>query len=148
MLAFLTSLPLIGKVATWAVEKVGGFWLKNKAMNLEAANSHEAKVEAIVRRELDVDQREAEINGRQNEIDAGGGFYQSGPRATIGWIIAILLAKVFVWDLALHQWTGGWTPNPQEKIWDIIMLVIVCYFGTRVVDKIGTVAARALGGKK
>jgi hypothetical protein len=147
MFGFLTALPIVGKAFSFIVDKIGGFYLQKRAQDLQAANSHEAKVVEIVKRVHDLDEREAELNAQQNAIDSGGGFYQYGPRSTIGWIVTILLGKVLLWDLAFHQWTGGWTPNPQPAIWQIIMLVIVAFFGTRSIEKVSTLIARLFSGK-
>lgn len=42
--------------------------------------------------------------------------------------VAILLWKVFVWDKALGQWTGGHTDALSPQLWTVIMYVLGFYF--------------------
>jgi hypothetical protein len=41
---------------------------------------------------------------------------------------AFLLLKVFIWDKALGQWTGGHTDGLDPNLWNVIMAVIGFYF--------------------
>lgn len=42
--------------------------------------------------------------------------------------IGIVLWKVFVWDKALGQWTGGHTDALSPELWQVIMVVLGFYF--------------------
>lgn len=49
-------------------------------------------------------------------------------RATIGGSVAFLLAKIFVYDKALGQWTGGRVDPLDVNLWNVVMAVIGFYF--------------------
>jgi hypothetical protein len=49
-------------------------------------------------------------------------------RATIGGSVAFLLAKVYVWDKALGDYTGGHTDSLDPNLWNVIMATIGFYF--------------------
>ena len=49
-------------------------------------------------------------------------------RATIGGSVAFVLAKLYVWDKALGQWTGGHTDPLDVNLWNVIMATIGFYF--------------------
>ena len=42
--------------------------------------------------------------------------------------VAIVLWKIFVWDKALGQWTGGHTDALDPRLWEVIMIVLGFYF--------------------
>lgn len=42
--------------------------------------------------------------------------------------VSIVLWKIFVWDKALGQWTGGHTDALDPKLWEVIMIVLGFYF--------------------
>lgn len=49
-------------------------------------------------------------------------------RASIGGSIAIVLAKIFVYDKALGEWTGGHTDALDPNLWNVVMAGIGFYF--------------------
>lgn len=49
-------------------------------------------------------------------------------RAVLTAPIAILLWKVYVWDKALGQWTGGRTDALSPELWQVVMAVVGFYF--------------------
>ncbi len=49
-------------------------------------------------------------------------------RASIGGSIAIVLAKIFVYDKALGEWTGGHTDSLDPNLWNVVMAGIGFYF--------------------
>jgi len=49
-------------------------------------------------------------------------------RATIGGSVAFLLAKIYVWDKALGDYTGGHTDPLDPNLWNVIMATIGFYF--------------------
>jgi len=53
----------------------------------------------------------------------------------------IVLLKIFVWDKALGQWTGGYTDPLGEQLWQVIMVVLGFYF-------VSDMAARVFGKTK
>ena len=49
-------------------------------------------------------------------------------RASIGGSVAFVLAKIFVWDKALGDYTGGHTDALDPNLWNVIMATIGFYF--------------------
>lgn len=49
-------------------------------------------------------------------------------RASIGGGVAFCLIKIFVWDKALQNVTGGSTPGLDPNLWNVVMAVIGFYF--------------------
>jgi hypothetical protein len=49
-------------------------------------------------------------------------------RATIGGSVAFVLGKIFVWDKALGDYTGGHTDALDPNLWNVIMAVVGFYF--------------------
>jgi len=49
-------------------------------------------------------------------------------RGSIGGSVAFLLGKIYVWDKALGEWTGGRTDALDTNLWNVIMATIGFYF--------------------
>lgn len=49
-------------------------------------------------------------------------------RACIGGSVAFLLAKIFVWDKALGDYTSGHTDPLDSNLWSVVMATIGFYF--------------------
>lgn len=49
-------------------------------------------------------------------------------RGSIGGSVAFLLGKIYVWDKALGEWTGGRTDALDPNLWNVIMATIGFYF--------------------
>ena len=49
-------------------------------------------------------------------------------RSTIGGSVAFILAKLFIWDKALGDYTGGHTDPLDPNLWSVIMATIGFYF--------------------
>lgn len=49
-------------------------------------------------------------------------------RAALALPVVIVLWKIFVWDKALGQWTGGRTDALSTELWQVITAVIGFYF--------------------
>lgn len=49
-------------------------------------------------------------------------------RGCIGGGVAFLLTKIFVWDKALGDYTGGHTDGLDSNLWQVIMATIGFYF--------------------
>lgn len=109
--------------------------LTAQKQKLEAAGSHEARVAELAKRDRDLDQREAELNASVVIAEQGSWFTRS-PRPMIAWVVVIVLAKIFVYDKALGQWTGGHTDALGPELWSVIKTVLVAYFGGRTVEKV------------
>jgi hypothetical protein len=42
--------------------------------------------------------------------------------------VIVILWKIYVWDKALGQWTGGHTDGLSSELWQVIMIQIGFYF--------------------
>lgn len=49
-------------------------------------------------------------------------------RACIGGSVAFVLCKIFVWDKALGDYTGGHTDALDPNLWQVVMATIGFYF--------------------
>lgn len=49
-------------------------------------------------------------------------------RASIGGSVAFLLAKIFIWDKALGDYTSGHTDPLDANLWSVVMATIGFYF--------------------
>lgn len=67
------------------------------------------------------------------------------PRVLIGWIVATLLFKLFIWDTVLGL---GVTANPGSLIKDITGVVIAFYFGGEAIKSVGNTIATAIATRK
>lgn len=112
-------------------------WQKN---NLDAIGSHEAQVESVAVRAIQLDQREAELNAAVVIAEQGNWFTRS-VRPAIGFSVVILLWKLLVWDKALGQWTHGFTDPLGADIWSVVKVIIISYFGGRSAEKVATTVA-------
>lgn len=68
-----------------------------------------------------------------------GRWYTAAIRPLIALPVAILLAKIFVWDKVL-----GWgtTDALDANLWNVVMVIIGSYFGGRSFEKVAQVFAR------
>lgn len=60
--------------------------------------------------------------------EAGTSKINAFIRATIGGSVAFVLGKIFVWDKALGDYTGGHTDALDPNLWNVIMATIGFYF--------------------
>lgn len=135
---------IVGKILSSAiVQPVIGGLLTAQKQKLDAAGSHEARTAELAKRELDLDQREAELNSDvlKAEIDRGS-WFQRAPRPVMGLSAAILVAKILVWDLALGQWTNGHTDKLSDQALWLLTTIVIAYFGARSVE---TIASKIAG---
>ena len=63
-------------------------------------------------------------------------------RAAIATPVAIILWKIFVFDKALGQWTGGTTDALSPELWHVVMIVIGFYFLTETALAVTRIARR------
>lgn len=127
--------------ATFLKPFIDGF-LTYKKQELDATGSHEAQVEALSVKALELDRREAELNAAVNmaELDKGSWFARL-PRPLMGNAVAVLVVKLLVWDLALGQWTHGHTDKLSDQTLWVITTIIIAYFGGRTVEGVANTVA-------
>lgn len=56
-------------------------------------------------------------------------------QSSIGAAISVIVWKLFVYDKALGQWTGGHTDSLDPNLWNVFMVVIGFYFLSTVFRK-------------
>lgn len=76
------------------------------------------------------DERVATLTARRDVMIAEAGVSKANmyTRTFIAAPIAILLWKIFVWDKAFGQWTGGRTDVLSPELWQVISIVLAFYF--------------------
>lgn len=105
-----------------------GGGLKGIAAELEDAYEARLKAETDTDK-LVADQRIAQIQARASVQRAEAGSpINAFIRACIALPVAILLAKVLVYDKALGQWTGGTTDALSPELWSVVTAVVGFYF--------------------
>ena len=60
--------------------------------------------------------------------ESGTSKVNSIMRAALAAPVAVLLAKVFVYDKAFGQWTNGTTDALDANLWQVVMAVLGFYF--------------------
>lgn len=136
LFAKLLATPVIGAILAPVINGL----LTAQKQKLDAAGSHEARETEIAIKAIDLDKREAEINADVVKAEQGNWFSRS-VRPAIGFAVVILIWKILVYDKALGQWTMGHTDALDEKLWNVVMVIIVSYFGGRSAEKVATTVA-------
>jgi hypothetical protein len=127
----LIATPIIGTL----IQNIGTVFLTWQKQKIDAVGSHEARASELATKEIQLDQREAELNASVVIAEQGNWFTRS-VRPSIGWIVVVLLAKVLIWDKALGQWTQGHTDALDPNLWSVVKTVIISYFGGRSAEKV------------
>lgn len=60
--------------------------------------------------------------------ESGGSKLNAIIRSTIGGSVSFLLAKIFIWDKALGDYTSGHTDPLDPNLWNVVMATIGFYF--------------------
>jgi hypothetical protein len=136
LLEKLLATPIIGAILSPIITGL----LTAQKQKLDAAGSHEAREAEIAIKAIDLDKREAEINADVVKAEQGNWFTRS-IRPAIGMAVVILVWKILVFDKALGQWTAGHTDALDDKLWNVVMVIIVSYFGGRSAEKVATTVA-------
>ncbi len=129
----LIAAPLIGTI----LKSVFGFVLKYQQQKLEAQGAHEVQVTTLAVRQLELDQKEAEVQG-QIVIAEQGHWVTRSIRPMFGLSAAILTAKILVWDLALGEWTHGSTDKLSDQAFWLLTTIVVAYMGGRSAEVVAT----------
>ena len=127
----LLATPIIGAILSPIINGL----LTAQKQKLDAAGSHEARVAELAQQQMLLDQKQAEVNASIIIAEQGNWFTRS-VRPALAWIVIILLAKIFIYDKALGQWTGGSTDALDPNLWWVIQTIIISYMGGRSLEKI------------
>lgn len=125
--------PLLSKI-------VGGIVDSYKA-KLDAQNTTEAHAIDLAKKEIEgeIQQRETEASIIRQEQ---GWWVTALPRPIMGLAASVLVTKLFVWDLALGEWTGGSTDKLSPQAWWLLTTIVIAYFGGRTIEKVARIFKR------
>lgn len=129
----------------WAGKLLGGPFAKAAVdaykAKLDAEGSHDARVAELAAKQLDLDKREAEVQG-QIVIAEQGHWVTRSIRPILGLAAGILTWKILVWDLALGEWTHGSTDKLSSQAFWLLTTIVIAYMGGRSAE---TIASKIAG---
>lgn len=131
LFAKLLATPVIGAILSPIINGL----LSAQKQRLDAAGSHEARVAELAQQQMLLDQKQAEVNAAIIIAEQGNWFTRS-VRPALAWIVILLLAKIFLYDKALGEWTHGTTDPLDSHLWWVIETIIISYMGGRSLEKI------------
>lgn len=141
----------MGKFIAWAMsgalQPFLNFGLNVYKAKLDGTNSHEAKAVELAAREMELDAQEARLN---NDTKARilGRWY--APENLFAYFIAFpYWFKAITIDNVIGSiWDEGWsTPALGGATAEIMMMVMVFWFGKRSITSVATILADAFGKK-
>ena len=82
------------------------------------------------RAKIEAEERVKGLEARRDVMvaEAGNSKINSIMRAAMAAPVAVLLAKVFIYDKAFGQWTNGTTDALDANLWQVVMAVLMFYF--------------------
>lgn len=117
---------------TWLLSFLSGPLLNNLVaaykIKLQSDNAQDKIAADLAGRELQVQQREAELQ-TQYRIAEIGHWYE--PDKIMGYCVALLLAKIVVWDTCLGL---GTTNLHQGWMTSTANIIVMFYFGKRGIE--------------
>lgn len=108
---------------------------------LEAGNTQDAKAVELAVRELEVQQREIEVQGEYKRALIGH-WYE--PANVAAYIFVLYIAKVVVWDTMLGL---GSTPAIRGNVGEWMALIAAFLFGKRGAENVAMIVSGALKRK-
>lgn len=106
---------------------------------LASENSAEKTAAELATRELDVQQREAELQTELRKAQIGR-WYE--PEHLFGYVMAIYFAKVVLWDKVLGSITGGSTDPLTGEVATWAGMIMLFYFGKRGFENVARILRR------
>lgn len=96
--------------------------ITNEKINLAQAQNESDRIAA--------QEKIASLQAKQAVLiaESGSSKLNAFVRAAIGGSVAIVIAKLLVYDKALGQWTGGHTDSIDPNLWTVITAAIGFYF--------------------
>jgi hypothetical protein len=125
---------------------IGGL-LKAYQSKLAAGNTTEKIAADLAVRDLQVQQREAEVNASVIVAEQGN-WVTRWVRPAFAAPFVFFTWKVVVWDKILAIWTHGTTDPLDPKMWGVYMAVVIAYFGGRSLEKVATTISNAITKKE
>ncbi|MGH7175589.1 MAG: 3TM-type holin [Minisyncoccia bacterium] len=127
---------IIGKIlSSTFIAPILNFVLGLQKNKLDAIGSHEAQVEALSVRALQLDQREAEVNAAVVVAEQGN-WITRWVRPAFAFPFVVFTWKIVIWDKVLGSWTHGSTDPLDPNMWNVFMAVVIAYFGGRSAEKV------------
>ena len=106
---------------------------------LDAGNTQERIAADLATRELQVQQRELEVNS-QLKIAEIGHWYE--PEHLFGYIMVIYFGKIVLWDKVLGAWTGGSTDAITGAGAEWAGMIMLFYVGMRGFQNVARIIKR------
>lgn len=96
--------------------------ITNEKINLAQSQTTADKIAA--------EEKIASLQAKRDVLiaEAGTSNINAYIRAVMGGSVAFVLAKIFVWDKALGEFTGGHTDALDPNLWNVVMATIGFYF--------------------
>lgn len=113
-------------------------------VKLEASGKQDLVAERLAIRELEVQQREIEVQGEYKRALIGH-WYE--PTQLLGYIMVIYVGKVVIWDKVLASLTGGSTDSIEGAVGQWAGAIIMFLVGKRGVENVATIVSGALKRK-
>jgi hypothetical protein len=133
---------MFAAILAWLGNLIGGPFIKAALdayrVKLALANSEDQRTADLMKRELEVEQREREL-ATQVVIAEQGRWYTALPRPLFALAFIIYVWKVVVWDKVLG-WGATDPLNGDVAQW--AMIVLTAYFGGRSLEKVARILAR------
>jgi hypothetical protein len=133
---------MFAMILGWLGNLIGGPFIRaaldTYRAKLALANSEDQRTADLLKRELEVEQREREL-ATQVVIAEQGRWYTALPRPLFALAFIVYVWKVVVWDKVLGL--GATDPlNGDVAQW--AMIVLTAYFGGRSLEKVARILAR------
>jgi hypothetical protein len=133
---------MFATILGWLGNLIGGPFVKAAVdayrAKLSAENTSEKVAADLAARELDVEQREAEL-ANQAVIAEQGRWYTALPRPLFAFAFVIYAWKVVVFDKVLGL---GSTDPLTGDVAQWAMIVLTAYFGGRSIEKVARILSR------
>lgn len=125
--AKLVGVPVIGAI----VRPIANALLQGYKAKLQNQTSQEAIAADFKKRELDLDQREAELNAQTVRVEQGNWITRWVRPAFAVPFVAYTWKRV-LWDkVVMGDWKHGVTDRLSGQMADVFMLIVIAYFGAR-----------------
>lgn len=108
---------------------------------LEASGRTDLVAERLAAKELELQQREIEVQGEYKRALIGR-WYE--PTQLLGYIMVIYVGKVILWDKVFASWTSGRTDSIEGTVGEWAGAIIMFLIGKRGVENVASVVAGAL----
>lgn len=115
----------------WLLQLIPGLFTTVNGITSAISNERLKLIDAKTDQEKIASQER--INSLQAKRDvmiseSGASKINAFMRASLAAPVAIVLGKIYIWDKALGEWTGGHTDALDPNLWNVITATIAFYF--------------------